>query len=126
MIHLDTHVLVWVLAGEHDRLTRGVRRLLEAERLVYSPMLELELTYLHEIGRVRLPAAEVLAELTTALELTRSRQPFEQVVAHAQPLTWTRDPFDRLLCGNALADGARLLTADTTMREHLSEAVWPD
>ncbi len=126
MISVDTHVLVWVLAGEHARLPAGVRRLLEAERLSVSPMVELELTYLHEIGRLTRPAHDVLAELRVALELVVSTAPFDRIVAAAVALTWTRDPFDRLIAGNALADHTPLLTADQTMRRHLPLARWPE
>jgi PIN domain nuclease of toxin-antitoxin system len=126
VICLDTHVLVWVLAGEHARLPAGVRRLLETERLSVSPIVELELTYLHEIGRLTEPAHTVLAELRAALELVVSTAPFDRIVAAASTLSWTRDPFDRLIAGNALADRAPLLTADQTMRRHLPSARWPD
>lgn len=126
MIHLDTHVLVWVLGGELARLPHGVRRLLDSAPLGVSPMVELELTYLHEIGRVALPAKDVLAELVPALELVVSTAPFARVIAHATGLAWTRDPFDRVIAGTALADGADLLTADDRLRRHLPIARWPD
>lgn len=126
MIHLDTHVLVWVLAGEHARLSVGVRRLLETERLGVSPMVELELTYLHEIGRLTQPGRLVLTELSPMLELVMSTAPFDRVVAAASGLTWTRDPFDRLIAGNAIVDQCDLLTADETLRRHLPSARWPD
>lgn len=126
MIHLDTHVLVWVLAGEHARIPAPVRTLLDTERLAVSPMVDLELTYLHEIGRLSVPAREVLAELSPVLELVTSTAPLDRIIAHATTLTWTRDPFDRLIAGNCLADGADLLTADQTMRRHLATARWPE
>lgn len=126
VIHLDTHVLVWVLAGEHARLPAPVRTLLDTERLGVSPMVELELTYLHEIGRLSAPAREILAELSPILELVMSTAPFDRAVRQASTLTWTRDPFDRLIAGNALADRADLLTADQTIRRHLPSARWPE
>lgn len=125
MIHLDTHVLLWLLAGEHARLPAGVRHLLESEPLGISPMVELELTHLHEIGRLTRPANEVLAEAGPALDLVVSTAPFHRVVLAASTLSWTRDPFDRLIAGNAVADRCPLLTADETMRRHLEGARWP-
>lgn len=125
MIHLDTHVLVWVLAGEHARLPVPVRTLLDTEQLGISPMVSLELSYLHEIGRVTATAEEILGVLRPALELVVSTTPFSDVVAAAAALTWTRDPFDRVIAGNALAEGALLLTADRTLRAHLTSARWP-
>lgn len=126
MIHLDTHVLVWVLAGEHSRLPRPVRVLLDTERLGISPMVLLELTFLNEIGRLTATADEVLDALRPALELVVSSAPFTEVIAAAGSLTWTRDPFDRVIAGNALADGALLLTADRRLRTHLGAARWPE
>ena len=126
MIHLDTHVLVWVLAGEQARLPLPVRTLLDTERLAISPMVSLELTYLHEIGRITATADEVLDALRPTLELVVPTAPFAEVVAAATALTWTRDPFDRVIAGNAIADGAALLTADRTLRRQLSAALWPE
>jgi PIN domain nuclease of toxin-antitoxin system len=37
---------------------------------------------------------------------------------------WTRDPFDRLLVGHALARGAPLLTKDRLIRRHFRQAIW--
>ncbi|HXH57083.1 hypothetical protein [Iamia sp.] len=42
----------------------------------------------------------------------------------AQTLDWTRDPFDRIIAAQTLAAGARLLTKDLTIRDHLGLAVW--
>lgn len=87
-------------------------------------MVALELDYMVEIGRATAPAAVVLAELQQSLGVSMSTAPFALVVRHAQPLTWTRDPFDRLIVATALADGADLMTADERIREHLTSAVW--
>lgn len=39
-------------------------------------------------------------------------------------LSWTRDPFDRLIAAHAIVANAPLITADETIREHLPLAVW--
>jgi PIN domain nuclease of toxin-antitoxin system len=46
------------------------------------------------------------------------------VVAGAAQVGWTRDPFDRLIVGQALLDGARLITGDATIRRHCRTATW--
>jgi PIN domain nuclease of toxin-antitoxin system len=124
VIHLDTHVLVWLYAGELDRIPPAARALLEAAELGFSPMVELELTYLHEVGRTTVPARTILDELLPRLELTTAAAPFASVVREAAALSWTRDPFDRLIAGQALADGAQLLTADATLLANLPGAIW--
>ena len=122
MIHLDTHVLVWLVGGELARLTPAARNAIEREQVAWSPMAALELTYLHEIGRITAPASDVLEELARALDAVEDKTPFPQIVRSAQTVTWTRDPFDRLIAGHALAAGASLVTADERIREALPRA----
>lgn len=124
MIHLDTHVVVWLYTDRVDRLPKTARRLIEREEVGYSPMLVLELAYLHEVGRLTDEPQSVMGALTPALELQQSTAPFASVVAHAQQLTWTRDPFDRLIAANAAVDGATLVTADQTMLREAPHSVW--
>lgn len=42
----------------------------------------------------------------------------------ALDLTWTRDPFDRLIAAHAVVADAPLITADRTILEHLPQATW--
>lgn len=50
--------------------------------------------------------------------------PFQTIVAAAAKLTWTRDPFDRLICATARAAGAPLLTRDATIIANEPAAFW--
>lgn len=43
----------------------------------------------------------------------------------ALALSFTRDPFDRLIASHALAAGAELLTVDETLRANVTIARWP-
>lgn len=124
MIHLDTHVAVWLHAGQSRRLPAAAIRRLETEPVSMSPMALLEIAYLQEIGRVAGPPEEVLDNLGTALDLRLSTAPFAAIITHALSLRWTRDPFDRMIAAHALTDGASLLTADTTILANLRHAFW--
>jgi len=125
VIHLDTHVVMWLRGDPGRRLPKGVRRRIDQSADVrVSPMVALELDYMVEVGRATASASVVLAELQQSIGLTMSAAPFALVVRHAQPLTWTRDPFDRLIVATALADGADLVTADRRICEHVPTAVW--
>lgn len=124
MIHLDTHVALWLHTERIDRLPARARRLVEEEAIAVSPMLELELALLHEIGRLAATPEEVVGQLAEVLGVGRSGAPFSSAVREAARLTWTRDPYDRLICGTALADGASLLTADRLIRANLPSAAW--
>lgn len=124
MIHLDTNAVIWLQGDQLQRFSAYARGRLEAEPLFVSPAVDLELTYLHEVGKLRQPAAEVLGALGAAVGLRLSDASFASVVRTARDLGWTRDPFDRLVAAQALADRADLLTADHTIREHLPSAFW--
>lgn len=46
------------------------------------------------------------------------------LVAAARGLQWTRDPFDRLIVGSALAQGAHLVTCDERILANYRLAIW--
>lgn len=124
MIRLDTHVVVWLFAGSLDQLSPVAYRLLDEEQLAVSPMVELELTYLHEIGRINPTGTEVVADLADRIGLATSGLLLSHVVAEAKPLSWTRDPFDRMIVADAIAAGEPLLTRDEHIRAHAANAIW--
>jgi PIN domain nuclease of toxin-antitoxin system len=124
MIYLDTHVLLWLHAGLLDRFTARGRRLLEQNDLLISPCVKLELQYLFEIGRTTLPGARIVEDLDGQIGLTVCDLPFGIVVNRAVALNWTRDPFDRLICAQALCRGIPLLTKDKSIRRRVKLAVW--
>jgi PIN domain nuclease of toxin-antitoxin system len=124
VIYLDTHVVVWLYAGDLELLPQGVRDLLEGEELVISPMVELELQYLYESGRTTQPARVVVDALDEEIGLARCGLPFGQVIAKALEQDWTRDPFDRVIVAQARARRLPLVTRDQTIRDHYREAIW--
>jgi len=121
---LDTHVVAWLYAGKIEKVPAAAQRRLESDTLLVSPMVGLELEYLHEIGRLRERSQVVVADLRQRLGLRVAEAPFVLVASAAAELSWTRDPFDRLIAAHALACETSLLTADTTMHKHLALAVW--
>jgi PIN domain nuclease of toxin-antitoxin system len=102
----------------------SVRALVESEPPRICPIVELELSYLYEIGRVSEPASAPLSALGRSIGLQPSDVSFEQVARAAGDLAWTRDPFDRLIAAHAIVAGAPLLTADETILDNLSLATW--
>ena len=124
-LYLDTHVLVWLYQDGSARLTpEGARAIEVAEQILVSPVVELELSYLHEISRITCPGQAILDDLRRAIGLETCKLPFAAVIGAALPLTWTRDPFDRLIVAQAGYRDAPLLTADTHVRAHYPQAMW--
>jgi PIN domain nuclease of toxin-antitoxin system len=97
---------------------------METEEPFVSPVVELELTYLYEIGRVAEPAAAPLRALRRSIGLQTADAPLAAVAQTAVELSWTRDPFDRLISAHAIVADAPLLTADHTILDHLPLATW--
>lgn len=124
MIHLDTHAAIWLAEANERRLSRVARRLIDRQPLAISPGVVLELEVLSEIGRLQNPPAVILARLYEQAEVALSATTFADIVTAATTFTWTRDVFDRLIVANAMADGARLLTADQHILDNFRDAVW--
>lgn len=89
-----------------------------------SPVVELELTFLHEVGKVTEPAAAPLAALRRTIGLRVIDVSLAEMVQAATEISWTRDPFDRLLAAQAIVNDVPLVTADRTLLEHLPQATW--
>jgi PIN domain nuclease of toxin-antitoxin system len=124
MLYLDTHAVIWLYAGETALFTPAGLQLLERERLLISPIVQLELALLREVGRITAEPALIVASLSEALGLERCEQPFARVVLESLRLDWTRDPFDRLIVAQAACGGGPLLTKDAGIRRHYAQAVW--
>lgn len=67
VIRLDTHAIVWLYAGDIERLSPTAVEVIETHALVISPMVQLELTYLHEIGRLMVSGADIVGDLADLL-----------------------------------------------------------
>ena len=124
MIRLDTHVVVWLYTGEVERFSASAIDAIETNSLVVSPMVQLELTYLHEIGRLTVSGPEIIGDLTQRLNLELSTTTMLAAVVAAAALSWTRDPFDRLIVADALVAATPLLTKDEAIQANCDLARW--
>jgi len=124
VIYLDTHVLIYIGAGEVNRLGVAARKAIDRDDLLVSAASVLELELLHEIGRLKPTASKLVSTLATDIGLRVCDLPFRTIVDQAIAEDWTRDPFDRLIVANAKAAGAVLVTRDERIRGHYSRALW--
>jgi len=123
VIHLDTHVAIWLAAGQ-SKLLRPVSALLRRETLCVSPVVLVEIGMLFEIGRIRHSAETVFRLLQSEHGVERVHGDLERIGDMALRLGWTRDPFDRLVVAHALEVGAELLTKDQTILNNFPSARW--
>ena len=126
ILHLDTHVVVRLYAGERHHFPPRAQAALDHARLVYSPVAELEVQYLYEVGRISVGPETILPYLADRIGLAPDETPFVVVARAARELSWTRDPFDRLITAGAIAANQPLLTREREIRRHYAAAFWGD
>ena len=122
IIYLDTHVALWFSTPE--KFSKKVKKAIDRGMLYVSPMVELELQYLYEIGRIRPTAELVLQTLEREVGLQLSDFPFREIVKEAKLINWTRDPFDRLIVAEATIANAKLITKDETILKNFKMSLW--
>ena len=71
ILHLDTHVLLYLYAGDRERFPPCAQAALDHERLVYSTIAELEVQYLYEVGRITVTPDTMIPYLTDRIGLGR-------------------------------------------------------
>ena len=110
---LDTHVLVWA-STTPERLGAAEQQLADADRRILSAVCVWELAIKQRLGKLSV-GSEVRTwarRVTTELVLDHLPVTAEHAAAVEHLPDVHRDPFDRLLVAQAVAEGAVLLTAD--------------
>ena len=124
-VYLDTHVAVWLHAGDVHRLSAEAKRQIEANDLLISPMVLLELQYLFERKRIRVEPVPLQSYLNSTFGISVCDFPFPAVSLAAIRIDWTSDLFDRLIVAQAVVNhDATLVTSDIKIRRHYPQAVW--
>ena len=123
-IHLDTHVIVWLFQKDLSKFSKQTLKLINDNELQISPMVMMELKFLNEIGRLNYKPMEIITELTKAIALNVSDEKFATTAYESLELSWTRDPFDRLIVASASAQKAKLISKDRNILDHYEHAVW--
>jgi PIN domain nuclease of toxin-antitoxin system len=124
LIYFDTHALTALDRQDLRRFSKDAQRLFDNDTdLRVSPMVLLEIDFLHEIRRLRLSSAEYMRVLEERFSIRVCDRPFADVALAAAAERWTRDPFDRIIVAQARIAKAHLITRDTTIQSHYGRAV---
>ncbi|MEI6789853.1 MAG: PIN domain-containing protein [Myxococcaceae bacterium] len=123
MIFLDTNAVIYLYTG-HQNFSERVAKLIDESDCFISPFVKLELQYLYETGRSKKTATAVVDTLHREIGLLVHSHPIEKIIDVAIELSWTRDPFDRMITAHASATKWSLITSDRTILEHYRKAVW--
>jgi len=112
---LDTHVLVWALTRP-ERLSRAAAQAIESGPVAVRVASFWEMV--NKKGRATAPVAEPGAwwrQHVIRREIPVFTIRFEHV-AQVEAMHWAHpDPYDRMLCAQAMVESATLVTADKTI-----------
>jgi PIN domain nuclease of toxin-antitoxin system len=123
MIYLDTNVVVRMFTAAHMVSPRA-RRLINRESIFISPMVQFELQFLYEIGRIKYTPHQILEHLAEKSGLLVCEKPFPSIIQLATQINWTRDPFDRIIVAQASLGKNRLVTSDETILKRYPHSWW--
>ena len=113
---LDTHFVLWIVTGS-NRLKSFVW--IDRYRpWGVSPVSLLEIQYLAEIGRVEVQNPQFTDALLEDPRFVIDEIPLVPLMRRAIELTWTRDPFDRLIAAHSSVRRLPLCTTDRNLREN--------
>ena len=121
---LDTHVLLWALAGS-PRLNAAARDAIldDANEVFVSAASLWEAAIKRSLGKLRFDPAKVLAELDHNGFRELPVMIRHAVAAGDLPLHH-KDPFDRMLVAQATAEGLTVVTGDAALKPYGVAALW--
>lgn len=113
---LDTHVLLWLLAGD-KRLTRSSREMLTgADTVVVSVVSAWEIALKAVAGKLRAPTN--LEEAVLESGLTTTTLGFADIEESTRLPAHHSDPFDRILVAQARVRGLTFVTRDRQLERY--------
>ena len=113
---LDTHILLWVVF--RDPRLDDVPWLDRYLPWGVSPIAVLEIALLVESGRFGADVPALRERLGSDERFVVYDVSSDTLVRNAIPLSWTRDPFDRLISAHSAVRRVPLCTLDRRIRKH--------
>ena len=116
---LDTHIFLWFIVGDSKLPMRMREAISDPENEVYLSVVSLwEIIIKYALGHLPLPQPSEIYVPAQRKRFSVESLPVDEdsvfQVAKLPPLH--RDPFDRLLIGQAIEHNLKLVTVDTAIR----------
>jgi PIN domain nuclease of toxin-antitoxin system len=121
LLLLDTHILLSLTSGQGERLPAPIQGALRSDRnAMFASAVSLwEIAIKHRLGKLPLACAlEKWPGALVALAIAQMEVVVSHVLAEADPVPDTRDPFDRLLLAICQVENMRLVTQDRSLLDH--------
>jgi PIN domain nuclease of toxin-antitoxin system len=122
---LDTHALIWFLTGS-ERLSPRARDAIEdpANVVLASSAAAYEIGFKQRSGRLPQPVVKELPRFMRRARIAEHPIGFDHAIAASQLPGPHRDPWDRLMMAQALADGLTVVTLDPVFAEYGVTVLW--
>ena len=126
-ILIDTNILIWA-ASDDPVLTPAVRAILGDARadLLLSPVSVWEIGIKVQIGKLKLgeDLAHFVPKQMVDLRLTELQVDIRHALRFASLPLLHKDPFDRLLAAQALAESLPMMTPDKIFAKYGVRTIW--
>jgi PIN domain nuclease of toxin-antitoxin system len=126
-ILLDSHALVWYLAGDR-RLSRKAREIVDDtnSQVFVSAVCAWEMAT--KVNKGRWPEAVGIVNSLEEITLARAFASLPITIEHARVAGFLSgrhyDPFDRMLAAQSQVEGVPLVTADPAFRAFGTSVIW--
>jgi len=128
---LDTNMVLFLLLGERDRISRDVAHLLEdyGSDLCLSSISVMEIAQLHRIGRVRSKKYRSARDMVGAAEGDFGVRILPFGREHALSISdldisaGHNDPFDHAIISHAMTERLTLVSSDGKFREYVPQGL---
>ena len=121
---LDTHIVVWLYEKRLDLLSEKAKKYIEENDLFISPIVEMEIEYLFEIGKIKDNSETIVSYLEKYIDLRVDEGDFREIVKISINEKWTRDPFDRIIVAHAKLKDLTLISKDETISKNYFRAMY--
>lgn len=113
---LDTHFLIWITSNA--KRVRHYPWLSHYEPWGVSAISFLEIQLLNESGKLDLRNPQYTDTVLSDSRFVVDEVPFITLIQRSLDLSWSRDPFDRLIAAHSLTRRVPLCSVDSVMLEN--------
>ena len=124
---VDTHILLWDILGD-ARSSRKAKDILSSDELVFSLASLWEIAVKIKIGKLKLIGSSVAyirdEMMEYGMELLPIRYEHIRQLESLPHHPTHKDPFDRLLIAQSIAEALPVLTEDKVFKQYGAKVIW--
>lgn len=123
--NFDVNIAILRHAGDASGWTQRAAAQIERVEFLVPAVVLLDLETLYEKSAINVPVAQVLSDLNQQIGGSVCQFPVAVVMSSALQVKWTREPGDRIIVADAIANNeAPLITSDRRIRENYLNSIW--